>query len=202
MTTPTIRITVNELTDPDSPTRPEIPEDATGVDWGNWTECFDVIQWHVTNGMHVEGEGPNEGTLVIGRPGPCDAHKELPDTPEHECPMAPVTDYSASVAGDDGLVDVDLRDLPSHQLRALRREAGEHGDEQMVTTVETILDHRAGASTPVGTVEIAQRLGVQRTTVDQWRQRKLLPEPDWTVGGRPAWRLGTILAWARETGRL
>lgn len=58
------------------------------------------------------------------------------------------------------------------------------------------------ADTPVGSVEIAALLGVQRATVDQWRQRNLLPEPDWTVGGRPAWRTGTIVAWAKETGRL
>ena len=55
---------------------------------------------------------------------------------------------------------------------------------------------------PVGMVEIAQRLGVQRATVDRWGQRGLLPDPDWTVGGRPAWNWATIVRWAVDTGRM
>lgn len=55
--------------------------------------------------------------------------------------------------------------------------------------------------TPIGAVEVAALLGVQRATVDQWGQRNLLPKRDWTVGGRPAWRTDTILTWAKETGR-
>jgi hypothetical protein len=55
---------------------------------------------------------------------------------------------------------------------------------------------------PVGAVEIATRLGVVRTTVDQWRQRELFLEPRWTVGGRPAWNWPDIETWARESGRL
>ena len=55
---------------------------------------------------------------------------------------------------------------------------------------------------PVGAVEIAARLGVVRSTVDQWQQRKLLPLPRWTVGGRPAWDWADIHAWAEATGRL
>jgi hypothetical protein len=54
---------------------------------------------------------------------------------------------------------------------------------------------------PVGLLEIAERLGVTRNTVDQWRARHLLPSPEWTVGGRPAWNWPTIIGWARETGR-
>lgn len=54
---------------------------------------------------------------------------------------------------------------------------------------------------PVGLVEIAQRLGVRRTTADVWRNRGLLPEPRWTVGGRPAWAWADIEKWAKETGR-
>jgi hypothetical protein len=66
----TIRITLTDLTDPGSPT--DIPDNATGVDWGNWTECFAVIQesWH-------DPAGPQDGTLVLGHPGPCDMHREL-----------------------------------------------------------------------------------------------------------------------------
>lgn len=54
---------------------------------------------------------------------------------------------------------------------------------------------------PVGIIEIAEKLGVKRATVDQWLQRDLLPEPDWTVGGRPAWEWSSIARWAQETGR-
>lgn len=58
--------------------------------------------------------------------------------------------------------------------------------------------------TPVGLAEIADRIGVARNTVDQWRHGRgggVFPKPDWTVGGRPAWRWGTILRWAVRTGR-
>jgi excisionase family DNA binding protein len=54
---------------------------------------------------------------------------------------------------------------------------------------------------PVGLAEIAERLGVTRSTVDQWRHRGVLPEPRWTVGGRPAWDWTTIAEWAKDTGR-
>lgn len=55
---------------------------------------------------------------------------------------------------------------------------------------------------PVGQTEIAVLLGVQINTVNIWRHRSVLPEEDWTVGGRPAWRWKTIKIWAIETGRL
>lgn len=57
---------------------------------------------------------------------------------------------------------------------------------------------------PVGVVEIAQRLGVGRTAVDNWRWGRSLgfPASRWTVGGRPAWEWADIEAWARATGRL
>ena len=56
--------------------------------------------------------------------------------------------------------------------------------------------------TPVGAAEIAERLGVKPQTVHTWRQRRLLPEPRWTVSGQPAWDWSEIAAWARRTGRL
>jgi len=56
--------------------------------------------------------------------------------------------------------------------------------------------------TPVGAAEVASRLGVRAPTVHTWRQRKLLPEPRWTVSGQPAWDWAEIEAWARRTGRL
>ena len=65
---------------------------------------------------------------------------------------------------------------------------------------------------PVGIVEIVDRLGISRATVDQWKLRYSaekvagtslvpFPEPRWTVGGRPAWNWDEIVAWAKATGR-
>ncbi len=55
---------------------------------------------------------------------------------------------------------------------------------------------------PVGAVEIAERLGVKRRTVDAWRQRDLgFPEPRWTVGGRPAWNYDDVAAWHADRPR-
>jgi predicted DNA-binding transcriptional regulator AlpA len=52
------------------------------------------------------------------------------------------------------------------------------------------------AADPVGAVEIANRLGVQRNTVDQWRQRRIgFPAPTWIIGGRPAWDWPQIEQW-------
>lgn len=54
---------------------------------------------------------------------------------------------------------------------------------------------------PVGAVEIAERLGVARRTVDSWRQRdRGFPPPTWTVGGRPAWNWPEVAAWASSAG--
>lgn len=55
---------------------------------------------------------------------------------------------------------------------------------------------------PVGLTEIAEMLGVEAQTARNWRTRGVLPEPDWTVGGRPVWELRTIERWARQTGRM
>jgi predicted DNA-binding transcriptional regulator AlpA len=58
------------------------------------------------------------------------------------------------------------------------------------------------APIPVGTVEIAELLGVSRSAVDAWRTRDLgFPEPKWTVGGRPAWAWAEVEAWVLATGR-
>lgn len=54
---------------------------------------------------------------------------------------------------------------------------------------------------PVGASEIARLLDVKPQTVAQWLQRGLMPERDWTVGGRPAWAWIKIRSWAKETGR-
>jgi hypothetical protein len=54
----------------------------------------------------------------------------------------------------------------------------------------------------VGLAEMAERLGVKAQTARMWRHRNLLPEPEWTVSGQPAWNWSTIEEWARSTGRL
>jgi predicted DNA-binding transcriptional regulator AlpA len=50
--------------------------------------------------------------------------------------------------------------------------------------------------------EIALRLNVKRSTVDQWRMRHRLPAPEGQLGGSPVWYWATIEEWARATGRL
>ena len=57
-------------------------------------------------------------------------------------------------------------------------------------------------SFPVGAAEIAARLAVRPQTVHTWRQRKLMPQPRWTVSGQPAWDWSEIEQWAKRTGRL
>ena len=54
---------------------------------------------------------------------------------------------------------------------------------------------------PVGLVEIAQRLGVERQTAKTWKLRNLLPTPPWVVSGAPAWDWPDIERWATKTGR-
>ena len=55
---------------------------------------------------------------------------------------------------------------------------------------------------PVGTADIAERLGVKQQTVAMWKYRGLLPEPRWTVSGLPAWEWSDIEKWAKSTGRI
>jgi hypothetical protein len=53
----------------------------------------------------------------------------------------------------------------------------------------------------VGVKEMAERLGVKQQTAAAWRHRGLLPPPEGTVSGAPAWTWATIERWAMETGR-
>ena len=56
---------------------------------------------------------------------------------------------------------------------------------------------------PVGLNQIAERLGVPRATVDTWRHRGQLPEPELTLGPRQLlWEWAAVEAWAREAGHL
>lgn len=54
---------------------------------------------------------------------------------------------------------------------------------------------------PLGPKEVAEFLGVKRPTVQQWNFRHVLPPPDYSVNGAPAWERRTIAQWARDTGR-
>jgi len=54
----------------------------------------------------------------------------------------------------------------------------------------------------VGIAEIAERLEYSRQTIDNLRTRGDLPEPEYTIGKRPAWRWSTIKRWAIKTGRM
>jgi len=54
----------------------------------------------------------------------------------------------------------------------------------------------------VGLKEIAERLGVKQQTAAAWRHRGVLPPPEGTVSGAPAWQWKTIEQWAAATGRL
>lgn len=54
----------------------------------------------------------------------------------------------------------------------------------------------------VGPHEIADRLSVRVSTVHQWRQRDVLPEPEAVISGVPIWHWKTVEKWARKTGRL
>lgn len=50
----------------------------------------------------------------------------------------------------------------------------------------------------VGVSEIAERLGVGRSTVDVWRfhRRVGFPDPTGSVNGQPAWSWPDVEAWA------
>ncbi len=49
---------------------------------------------------------------------------------------------------------------------------------------------------------IAVRLGVTRETVQKWRHRRVLPEPDYPQLANPLWDWETIRTWAEATGRI
>lgn len=49
---------------------------------------------------------------------------------------------------------------------------------------------------------IAERLGVPKDTVNKWRYRGVLPEPDYQLAVGPVWDWETIEAWAKTTNRL
>ena len=61
---------------------------------------------------------------------------------------------------------------------------------------------RLDAVDPVGVAEIAERLGVERATVYQWRNRGVIPAPRWPLQSGPIWNWVDVATWAQATGRL
>lgn len=55
----------------------------------------------------------------------------------------------------------------------------------------------------VDTEAIAERLGVKKGTVHQWRFRHDdFPAPDGNLSTGPIWRWSTVKTWASKNGRL
>ncbi len=64
--------------------------------------------------------------------------------------------------------------------------------------------HRSGPANRgrlLGISEVADMFGVRRDTVDKWRTRDVLPEPDADLHAGPVWWETTLIRWARRTGR-
>jgi hypothetical protein len=97
------------------------------------------------------------------------------------------------VRPDDDLVIEVMRGLRL-ELRAVERVSPDRSWPEYLLLPDAEL---------VGLGEIQARMGVERDTVDHWRHRGVMPEPDPAdnEGRRPRWRWGAIRAWAVETGR-
>lgn len=54
---------------------------------------------------------------------------------------------------------------------------------------------------PVDIAAIAERLEVPKNTVNVWRFRKVLPDPDYPLAVGPVWEWATIEEWAKRTNR-
>jgi len=67
--------------------------------------------------------------------------------------------------------------------------------------IEMLIGVHLTAAPPVGIAEVAELFGVKSPTVHQWRARGLFPEPDFQVGGSPAWVLSTFREWGEATLR-
>jgi hypothetical protein len=67
-----------------------LPADATGITWDNgWTECLVIVQADHDYGRYADDDVDDPGTVIVGHPGPCDAHLERGDV--WECSMVPET---------------------------------------------------------------------------------------------------------------
>jgi hypothetical protein len=80
-------------------------------------------------------------------------------------------------------------------------------DGAKVEEATTVTNH-AHACLPLGAADAAERYGVRPDTIGQrrWRDkyaqtRDPMPDPDWTVSGRPVWCAATLDPWARRALR-
>jgi hypothetical protein len=94
---------------------------------------------------------------------------------------------------DDDLV-IDVMSALRRELRAAERIGPDTGRSEYRLYDDAEL---------VGLGEIQTRLGVERDTVDHWRHREVMPEPDPAdnQGRRPRWRWAVIREWAIATNR-
>lgn len=99
---------------------------------------------------------------------------------------APTPDVCATLAGYDDVDDwaTDVVDT----WRTSRR----------LSVVDEYDRRPDDTDTPVGLLEISQRLRVKRATVQKWRTRGVLPLPEMIVSGQPAWWWSTIDDWYRQ----
>ena len=49
--------------------------------------------------------------------------------------------------------------------------------------------------------EIARKLGISMVTVHNWRNKKLMPEPDFKVENTVRWKTTTIDSWLESRNR-
>lgn len=85
--------------------------------------------------------------------------------------------------------------FPSEDLRTIVRMAERHH----FAVSEGVLDRNLDL---VDITAIAERLSVPKDTVNKWRHRGLLPDPDHPLAVGPVWEWDTIKYWAETTARI
>jgi hypothetical protein len=90
-----VEVTLKELWPPADESDPAaaLPADVTGITWDNgWTECLVIVQADHDYGRYADDDLDRPGTVIVGHPGPCDAHVERGDV--WDCSMVPETAQS------------------------------------------------------------------------------------------------------------
>lgn len=97
-----------------------------------------------------------------------------------------------------------MTDLTAALARTLADDgvAPKHAD-RLAGLLEPVVRDLAPLPDLIGIPDIKTMFGHQphTQTVEQWRNRGRLPEPELQVGRTPIWRRRTILEWAVATGR-